>query len=54
MSPKLSYFFHHIYVYNSKIKRSWTRVVKGWLTYREAIRDTVRAREAKAWRKVGW
>ena len=44
MSAKLTYLFRHTSVYNSRVKRVWTEVVKVWVTNQEVICDTVRVR----------
>ena len=42
MLPKLTYIFRHTSVYNFRVKRVWTEIVKKWVTYRKVIHDTVR------------
>lgn len=41
VSPNLTYFFRHIFIYNSRVKRHWIEVVKTWVTCREVIRDII-------------
>ena len=53
MSPKLTYLFRSTSWKNSRVKRAWTGVVEGWVTYREVIRDSVRVRPKHGKRSGG-
>ncbi|WZZ70129.1 hypothetical protein YC2023_081499 [Brassica napus] len=46
-------FIALISVHNSRVKRAWAGVVKGWVTYREVIRDSVRVRPKHGKRSGG-